>query len=113
MDKGYRLRPEYFLCGHPSGKCGFASPVHALPIYKKNAILRNINSPDILIQPNPGILRTIAQFMMYRFDYPLLSGSSHFPVKKMMVWYDSMRENPVATKIFINSQIEKKYNPFR
>jgi hypothetical protein len=101
------------LCGHPHGKYGFASPVHALSIYKKNAILRNINRPDILIQTNPGIMRTIAQFMMNRFDYPLLSGSSHFSVKKMMVWYDSMAENPVATKIFINSQIEKKYNPFR
>lgn len=31
----------------------------------------------------------------------------------MMVWCDSVPENPVATKIFINSQIEKKYNPFR
>jgi hypothetical protein len=50
---------------------------------------------------------------MERFVNPVLTGSSHFPVKKRMVYSDSMRENPVATKIFINSQIEKKYNPFR
>ena len=50
---------------------------------------------------------------MDRFVNPALLRSSHFPVKKMMVYSDSMRENPVATKIFINSQIEKKYNPFR
>jgi hypothetical protein len=87
--------------------------VHALPIYKKKAILRNINSPDILIQTNPGIIRTIAQFMMDRFVNPFLLRSSHFPAKKMMICSDSMAENPVATKIFINSQIEKKYNPFR
>jgi len=52
----YRSRPELFLCGHPREKCGFISPVHALPFPGKNAILRNINSPNILIQTNPGIL---------------------------------------------------------
>ena len=50
---------------------------------------------------------------MERFVNPVLTGSSHFPAKKMFVWYDSMAEIPVVTKIFINSQIEKKYNPFR
>jgi hypothetical protein len=39
---------------------------------------------------------------MDRFVNPDLPGSSHFPVKKMMVWYDSMPKNRVATKIFIN-----------
>jgi hypothetical protein len=101
------------LCGHLREKCGLTPPVHALRPHEKNAILRNINRPNILIQNNPGILWTIAHFVMERFDNPVLTGSSHFPAKKMMVWYDSMAENPVATKIFINSQIEKKYNPFR
>jgi hypothetical protein len=64
--------------------------------------LRNINSPDILIQPNPGILRTIAQFVIERFDTLALTKSSHFPAKKMVVWYDSGPENRIATKIFIN-----------
>jgi len=76
--------------------------VHALSIYAKFRILRNINSPDILIQTNPGILRTIAHFVMERFVNHDLTKSSHFPAKKMMVWYDSMLEKPVATKIFIN-----------
>jgi len=31
----------------------------------------------------------------------------------MMVVYDSMLKNRVATKIFINWQIERRYNPFR
>ena len=112
-DKCYRSRPELFLCGHPREKCGFTSPVHALPFPGKNAILRNINRQNILIRNNPGFLWTIAHFVMERFDNPVLTGSSHFPVKKWMVCSDSVRENPVATKIFINSQIEKKYNPFR
>jgi hypothetical protein len=112
-DKWYRSRPELFLCGHPREKCGYISPVHALPFPGKNAILRNINRQNILIQNNPGFIWTIAHFVMERFDYPLLSGSSHFAVKKWMVYTDSMRENPIATKIFINWQIEKKYNPFR
>jgi hypothetical protein len=101
------------LCGHLREKCALTSPEHALLPHEKNAILRNINRPDILIQNNPGILWTIAHFVMERFVNPVLTGSSHFPAKKMMVWYDSMAENPVVTKIFINSQIEKKYNPFR
>jgi hypothetical protein len=50
---------------------------------------------------------------MERFVNPALLKSSHFPVKKRVVCSDSMRENRVVTKIFINSQIEKKYNPFR
>jgi hypothetical protein len=50
---------------------------------------------------------------MERFVNPVLLRSSHFPVKKMMVYSDSMRENAVATKIFINWQIKRKYNPFR
>jgi hypothetical protein len=40
--------------------------------------------------------------MMERYVNPVLTGSSHFSGKKMMVWYDSMPKNPVATKIFIN-----------
>jgi len=40
--------------------------------------------------------------MMERFVNPVLLRSSHFPVKKMMVYSDSVREKPVATKIFIN-----------
>jgi hypothetical protein len=101
-DKGYRSRPEYFFCGHLKNKGGFLRPVYALPIYAKSVFLRNINGPDILIQPNPGILRTIAQFVMDRFVNQVLTKSSHFPAKKMMVWYDSRPENRVATKIFIN-----------
>lgn len=50
---------------------------------------------------------------MERFVNPVLLGSSQFSGKKMVVWYVSRPENPVATKIFINSQIERKYNPFR
>ena len=50
---------------------------------------------------------------MKRFVNPVLLRSSHFAGKKMMVWCYSVPENPVATKIFINSQIERKYNPFR
>jgi len=50
---------------------------------------------------------------MDRFVNPVLFKSSHFPAKKIMVCIDSMPKKPVATKIFINSQIEKKYNPFR
>ncbi len=42
-----------------------------------------------------------------------LRKSNHFSAKKMMIWYVSRLEKPVATKIFINSQIERKYNPFR
>ena len=106
-------RPEYFLCGHPLRKYGFELPVYALLPQEKKAILRNINRPNILIQSNQGILWTIAHFVMERFVNPVLLRSSHFPVKKMMICSDSMRENAVATKIFINSQIEKKYNPFR
>jgi hypothetical protein len=87
--------------------------VYALPYWVKTVILRNINSPDILIQANPGMIRTIAQFVMERFVNPALLKSSHFPAKKRVVCSDSMLENRVATKIFINSQIEKKYNPFR
>jgi L-serine deaminase len=76
--------------------------VHALPHGAKTGILRNINSPDILIQTNPGMVRTIAHFVMERFVNRDLIKSSHFPAKKMMVWYDSMPKNRVATKIFIN-----------
>jgi hypothetical protein len=76
--------------------------VHALPHCGKIGILRNINSPDILIQANPGMLWTIAHFVMERFVNWDLIQSSHFPAKKMMVWYDSMPKNRVATKIFIN-----------
>jgi len=50
---------------------------------------------------------------MERFVNPDLSGSSHFLVKKMVVCSVSMRKNRVVTKIFINWQIERKYNPFR
>lgn len=94
--------PEFFLCGHPPKKSDVASPVHALPHGGKTGILRNINSPDILIQANPGMLRTIAHFVMERFVNWDLIKSNHFPAKKMMVWYDSMLKNRVATKIFIN-----------
>lgn len=59
------------------------------------------------------ILGTIAHFVIEPFVNLVLTGISHYPAKKRMVWYDSMAENPVATKIFINSQIERKYNPFR
>jgi hypothetical protein len=76
--------------------------VHALPTYRKNGILRNINSQNILIQTNPGILWTIAHFMIECFVNLVLTKSSHFPAKKMLVWYVSMPENRVATKIFIN-----------
>jgi hypothetical protein len=86
----------------PQKKSDFASPVHALPNRANSGILRNINSPDILIQANPGMIRTIAHFVMYRFVNGDLIKSSHFPAKKMMVWYDSMLKNRVATKIFIN-----------
>jgi len=65
-------------------------------------ILRNINSPDILIRTNPGVIRTIAHFVIERFVNQDLIKSSHFPVKKMVIWYDSMVKNRVATKIFIN-----------
>jgi hypothetical protein len=94
--------PEFFLCGHPQKKSDFASPVHALPHCVKTGILRNINSPDILIQAIPGMIRTIAHFVIERFVNQDLIKSSHFPAKKMMVWYDSMLKNRVATKIFIN-----------
>jgi hypothetical protein len=87
--------------------------VHALPLPGKNVFLRNINRPNILIQNNQGIIWTIAHFVMYRFVNPVLFKSGHFPAKKMLVCSDSMPKKPVATKIFINSQIEKKYNPFR
>jgi hypothetical protein len=87
--------------------------VHALPVHGKNVFLRNINRQNILIQNNPGIIWTIAYFVMDRFVNQVLVKSSHFPAKKMMVYSDSMPKNTVATKIFINSQIEKKYNPFR
>jgi hypothetical protein len=39
---------------------------------------------------------------MERFVNLVFTKSGHFPVKKMMVWYVSMPENRVATKIFIN-----------
>jgi hypothetical protein len=91
----------------------FFSPEYALPRHEKNAILRNINRQNISIQNNPGNYRPIAHFMTKRFVYPVLLGSNHFTGKKVMVWCVSMREKPFATKIFINSQIEKKYNPFR
>jgi hypothetical protein len=102
MDKCYRSCPNFFLCGHPPKKSVVASPVHALPHEGKTGILRNINSPDILIQANPGMVRTIAHFVMERFVNWDLIKSNHFPAKKMMVWYDSMLKNRVATKIFIN-----------
>jgi hypothetical protein len=48
------------------------------------------------------MLWTIAHFMMERFVNQVFTKSAHFPAKKMMVWYDSGVEKPVATKIFIN-----------
>jgi hypothetical protein len=39
---------------------------------------------------------------MERFVNQELIKSSHFPAKKMVIWYDSMAKNRVATKIFIN-----------
>jgi len=55
-----------------------------------------------LIQANPGMIHTIAHFVMDRFVNQEFIKSSHFPAKKMMVVYDSMLKNRVATKIFIN-----------
>jgi len=91
-----------FFLRAPPKKSEYASPVHALLHGVKTGILRNINSPDILIQANPGMVRTIAHFVMERFVNWDLIKSNHFPAKKMMVWYDSMPKNRVATKIFIN-----------
>ena len=67
------------------------------------AILRNINRLNIGIQNNPGFIRTIAHFVNEHLINPVLSGSSHFTARKWMVYGDSVRENPIATKIFINS----------
>jgi hypothetical protein len=50
--------------------------------------------------------------MERKFNHDL-SGSSHFLVKKMVVCGVSVRKKRVVTKIFINWQIERKYNPFR
>jgi len=101
-DKGYRSRPEYFFFAGTQKKMRFSTPCICAPRLFKSVFLRNINSPDILIQPNPGVLLTIAQFVMDRFVNQVLTKSNHFPAKKMMVWYDSRPENRVATKIFIN-----------
>jgi len=87
--------------------------LHALCPDKKTAILRNINRLNILIRANPGIIRTIAQFLTMRFFTLDLTGSGQYSAKKVLIGCVSRPEKPVATKIFINSQIERKYNPFR
>ena len=50
---------------------------------------------------------------MYCFDYQLLRNYWHFALNKVMVYGDSMLQNLIPTKIFINRKIKRKYNPFR
>jgi hypothetical protein len=50
---------------------------------------------------------------MYLPANAFLTGSGRFSVKKVVVYSDSMSQMSIATKIFINYQIKRKYNPFR
>ena len=50
---------------------------------------------------------------MYCFDNPFLHGQWPFAMKKVVVMCISGPQNAIATKIFINRQIKRKYNPFR
>ncbi len=50
---------------------------------------------------------------MYLPANAFLSGSGRFCAKKVVVYSDSVPQMGIATKIFINYQIKRKYNPFR
>jgi len=91
----------------------FLMPEYALFCLDKIRLLRNIIHGNNSNQANPGNLRTIAHFMMERFDNPLLFVCGHFPWEKVKVCNDSAPQNAILTKIFINCQIKRKYNPFR
>jgi len=50
---------------------------------------------------------------MYCFDNPFLRNYWQFALNKVLVYPVSMPQNAIATKIFINRENKRKYNPFR
>jgi hypothetical protein len=94
--------PNFFRCGHAYRLCCRFLPESALIQLGKQGILRNIIRRNTLFLAKPGILWTIAQFVMNRPDSPFLSGCGRFPVKKVVVYSDSVPQTSIATKIFIN-----------